>query len=212
MRTLPVARLRARGFTMLELVVTIALTSTMFALLLPWVLNLIGVSASNLDTSTAARSAASVARTLDKDLAAALVCPATGSPVHASTSTTFALFATTGPDSSPGADPHLVVWTMNGGDLLRTAIPAELTATACGSLDPDLDPVADAPSAQWVTYATGVTTSPGGGGSLRMFSDQVATSPRLVSVDLRIASPDGGSATAPVTASYTLPFFYAGVS
>lgn len=209
-------RTSVRGFTMLELVVTVALTSTMFALLLPWVLNLITLSSANLDASAATRAAASVARTWDKDIAGAVSCPATGSPVHVANSTTFALFTTTGPDATPAAEPHLVVWSLTNGELARAATPADLASPTCGALDPEADPLADPladpTTGTWVPYAAGVTTAGTGGGSLRVFSDAAPTEPRLVTVDLRIASPDGGAASAPVTASYTLPFFYTGLS
>lgn len=203
---------RTRAFTLLELVVTVALSATLFALVLPWVLNLLVVSSANLDASTTARAAATITRAVDKDLAAAVTCPATGSAIHAGDATHFALFTTTGADGQAAGGPQLVVWALRSGHLLRTAVPAQLSDVSCGPLDPSQAPLTDPASVTWATFATGVTASPGGGGSLRLFSGVAPTVPRLVTLDLRIGASDSTSAPTPVTGSYTLPLTYTGLT
>lgn len=200
-----------RGFTMIELVIAIVVSATVLTLALPWVLNLISISSANLDAEGPARTSATIARALDTDFLNATPCPANGSALHMANATSLALFTSTGPDGTRDNDAHLVVWTLQNGTLARAATPATLTSTSCAATDPTKDPLTN-PSAPQATFTTHAVRGPALGSGLQAFSDTDTGTPRLITVNLAIASPDTPAAHAPLTATYTLTKYATGLS
>lgn len=196
-----------RGFTLLELMATVAITGTVLALALPWVMSVVTSTTTNLDTAAGARAAATITRALNTDLTHALTCPATGTPFAQSDPTTFALYATIADDGTDasGAPVQLVVWHLAGTTLSRATTPATLTTASCGATDPAADPRTTA-DATWVPFA-GVASADAtdGSGGLRLFSDQGSLTSRLVSLSLTLDPADTTSAPVPVQLSHVMP-------
>lgn len=199
-----------RGFTMLELVVTIVVTGALFGLLLPWVMNLVTVSAANLDTAAAARAVTTVTAALDRDLTAAVTCPATGTPVAQSSPADLSVYTR---DPGDTAAVLLVTWRLAGGNLERAAVPATLDVTTCGASDPDTDPRTHPDAVTWDTFATRVTQGAvTRSDSIAAFTDQAPPGADVVTVDLLIASADATSSTAAVSRTYELFTAYRALS
>lgn len=139
------ARLRrARGFTLLEVTVTLALTATVFAFVLPWVTNLIAASTADLDDADDQRTVAAIDTLLATDLGALVTCPATRTPLLAADADTLVVL------SAAAGDVQQVTWRVHDGTLSRSTVPAQVSRDGCGPLE------GTDPEAAWDVIATGV--------------------------------------------------------
>lgn len=174
-------RRAARGFTVLEVAVTLALTATVFAFILPWLTNLITASTASLNAAPDRRTVAAIDRTLGGDLGSLVTCPQSGSPVDAAEPGMFAVFTAT-PDGVA-----LVAWSLHEGTLSRAQVPASVSSLGCGPVDPLRDPVTDPASVAWVVIGDGVVAGDAGPGwALHALTGAVPEDVRAVVVDLRV--------------------------
>lgn len=200
------------GFTLLELVVTIGITSTVLALLLPWVLNLIVMSEDNLDHSALGRAAQAAHATFSADLDALVACPATGTAVHHADATTLAVYSTNDLDDPTAEGTNLVTWTLTDDVLRRSTTPATADTDQCGPTDAEVDPVGDPTTVAWADFGGNVLLSSsattGGAGVLVPFT----TSPeqvRAIRVDLVVSD---GTSSIPVRLTRPVPVPYSGLN
>jgi len=125
---------RARGFSLLELVLVSAVSSIIMLMVVRWVLTLGTVSAMAIDNATAGRNAAYVNARMSSDFDSVTQCdPGSASTLYELSSTTVAFFITTNrPDGSSGVE--LVRWTIDGTLVTRTATPIDQASNHCSDL------------------------------------------------------------------------------
>lgn len=186
---------------MLELVVTLAITATVLAVLLPWVGSLLDRSTTELTDAATTRAATTIRTTVDTDLSRAVVCPATGTPVHTATSDTWALFTTADLDDPSTTDVHLVTWTLTGTTLARATTPADVGPTACGPTDPNVDPIGEPATVVWTSFPGPVQQVPAEAGehTVVLFTPSPPAQPRTAHVALTVG-PD-----IPIRGTWVLP-------
>ena len=146
-RQLPVRR-HGRGFTLIEVIVVLALGSVIILMIIGWITSLVNTSASNLEQNAADSGFTYVSTTLAADVTGAVTCApgGFGVPLQAITTTTLGLYE---PDAG-GTYDNLVLWQWSsGGTALQRAV---ITGSAGTCPVPP-----SAGSITWVTMASNVT-------------------------------------------------------
>lgn len=183
-----------RGFTVLEVAVTVALTATVFAFALPWVTSVLLAAGQDLDDGADHRQVAALDAALDRDLGALVTCPATGTPVVEATATDLVVLV------SDGRDAVQVTWALQAGTLTRSQVPATVSRDGCGPTDPGPD--ADPPT--WDTYATGVVAHDRGATwAVHAWTHHSPTDARAITVDLTVGQAGHLARTFPLPAAPT---------
>lgn len=209
MRALNRARAgRRRAFTMIELAVTIGLTAAMFALLLPWVLNLLVISSANLDSAAGSRAAATISGGLDADLRRAVACPATGTALVASDPDHLAVLTTNSSDGS-GATT-LAVWKLEGTQLSRAEVAVDVDPAGCAPTGPD--PLMADSGATWTPFAGSVSVQPADTDAVVAFVEASGQRSDVVVVSLEVAGSTPTSPAVSVHSTYPLPSIYRGLT